>query len=139
MNNNELTTAPNLSVYNARVDLVEVRRDAQKYPRIEATEINEAREKMYSLVFAAYLYRGQEATPSTMRFVSNSLVAEILADKTFGLKKLSWLEIGMTIRSAVLNAGKEFYGVSVATLYGALVDYAKNEGHEAERKAKQRI
>lgn len=41
------------------------------------------------------------------------------------------------IRRAVLGGAKELYGVSVASLYSALVEYAKTEGHEADKKANQ--
>jgi len=89
------------------------------------------------MVYAAFLYRGQDATTTTIRFIANALVAEIKADTKFGLGSLSWEEIGRTIRLAVLGGGKEMYGVSVASLYAALVDYAKTEGHDADRRASQ--
>ena len=36
---------------------------------------------------------------------------------------------------AVLGGAKELYGVSIASLYSALVEYAKGEGHEASKRA----
>jgi len=39
--------------------------------------------------------------------------------------------VGMVIRNAVLGGGRELFGVSVSTLYAALLEYAKNEGHQA--------
>lgn len=126
-----------LAVYNRRVDLVEVRRDAVTFPRISATPKEEAVKKMIALVYAAFLYRGQEIVPEKVRFIASALVDEILADPHFGLPSLSWMEIGMVIRRAVLGGAKELYGVSVASLYSALVEYAKTEGHEASKKANQ--
>lgn len=126
-----------LAVYNRRVDLVEVRRDAVTFPRISATPKEEAVKKMIALVYAAFLYRGQEIVPEKVRFIASALVDEILADPHFGLPTLSWMEIGMVIRRAVLGGAKELYGVSVASLYSALVEYAKTEGHEASKKANQ--
>lgn len=126
-----------LAVYNRRVDLVEVRRDAVTFPRISATPKEEAVKKMIALVYAAFLYRGQEIVPEKVRFIASALVDEILADPHFGLPTLSWMEIGMVIRRAVLGGAKELYGVSVASLYSAMVEYAKTEGHEASKKANQ--
>ena len=126
-----------LAVYNRRVDLVEVRRDAVTFPRISATPKEEAVKKMIALVYAAFLYRGQEIVPEKVRFIASALVDEILADPHFGLPTISWMEIGMVIRRAVLGGAKELYGVSVASLYSALVEYAKTEAHEASKKANQ--
>lgn len=139
MNNNELTIAqaPTLVAYNPQVDLVDIRRSPEKFPRISATPRDEAIKKMVPLVFAAFLYRGQEASKDKITFIATTLVDEIMADPHFGLATLSWMEIGMVIRRAVLGGAKELYGVSVASLYSALVEYAKTEGHEASKKANQ--
>lgn len=137
MNNNEMTIAqaPSLVAYNPRVDLVEIRRDPVTYPRINATARPDAINRMVRLVFAAFLYRGQEPDPDKVTFIATALVDEIMADPHYGLFTLSWMEIGMVIRRAVLGGARELYGVSVATLYEALVDYAKGEGHDADKLA----
>lgn len=134
---NELTPikAADLAIFQPSVDLVQVRRDPVKYRRISADTKEVAVQKMLRIVYAAFLYRGQESNPQTMGFIAEALVNEIMADRKYGLQTLSWLEIGMAIRGAVLGEGKELYGVSVASLYAALVDYAKGEGHDASRAA----
>lgn len=129
--------APTLVQYNPKLDLVEIRRHPELYPRIKSTPDDEAVNKMTQMVYAAFLYRGQEATTTTIRFIANALVSEIKADPKYGLGSLSWEEIGRTIRLAVLGGGREMYGVSVASIYAALVEYAKTEGHDAERRAQQ--
>jgi hypothetical protein len=136
---NEITPAssPTLAEYNRKINLVEVRQHPEKFPRIAATPKDEAVDKMTRIVHAAFLYRGQSTTPSTIRFVANALVAEILNDDKYGLRSLSWEEIGRVIRNAVLGGAKELYGVNVASLYSALIDYAKTDGHEAERRAQK--
>ena len=137
MTNNELTaTQPTLVSYNPRVDLVQIRRHPETYPRIGTTPRAEAVAKMVPIVYAAFLYRGQETDDTKVAFISSALVDEIQADPQFGLRTLSWMEIGMVIRRAVLGGARELYGVSVASLYGALVDYARGEGHEADKLAK---
>ena len=136
---NEITAAssPTLAEYNRKIDLVEVRQHPERFPRIASTPKDEAVDKMTRIVHAAFLYRGQSTTPSTIRFVANALVAEILNDDKYGLRSLSWEEIGRVIRNAVLGGAKELYGVNVASLYSALIDYAKTDGHEAERRAQK--
>ena len=135
---NELTTAPTLVAYNTAVDLVEIRSNPALYPRISATPQDEAVKKMIPMVYAAFLYRGQDTTAEKVRFIATALVNEILADYRFGLRSLSWVEIGMVIRNAVLGGARELYGISVATIYSALIDYAKGEGHEAAKQAHAR-
>lgn len=137
--NNEvmIAQAPTLVEYNPGVDLVEVRRNPEKFPRISQTPREMAIKKMVPIVYAAFLYRGQDAVTEKIRFIATAMVDEIMADQHFGLSSLSWMEIGMVIRRAVLGGAKELYGVSVSTLYSALVEYAKTEGHEASKKAYQ--
>lgn len=138
MNNKELTTTSvggALAEYNAKLDLVAVRLDPVAFPRISATPKDRAVMKMARIVYASFLYRNQATTEAVVMFTAEALVDEILADFHFGLSTLSWAEIGMVIRRAVLGGGKELYGVSVASLYAALVDYAKTEGHDASAKA----
>lgn len=119
--------------YNPSVELVDIRLHPEIFPRIKDTPEDAAINRMVQLVFAAFLYRGQEAQPDKVRFIATALVQEINMDRRFGLPSLSWAEIGMVIRNAVLS--KDLYGVSVATLYSALVDYCRGEGHEAAKKA----
>ena len=137
--NNEVQIAqqqlPTLAEFSARLDLVAIRRDPVGFPRIKATPRPEAVARMSQIVYAAFLYRNQPTTKEALAFTATALVDEIMADAHFGLQSLSWKEIGMVIRRAVLGGAKELYGVSVSTLYAALVDYAKTEGHEAAKQA----
>lgn len=136
MSNNSIMPAPpTLARYNVKLNLVEVRRHPEKYPRIGTTDYPAAVSQMTEIVFAAAFYRGQDMDDKQIKFIAAALVSEILADTKLGLRTLSWLEIGRTIRAAVLGAGRDMFGVSVASLYAALVDYAKGEGHEADRRA----
>lgn len=119
--------------YTRPVDLVAVRQDPVSFPRVSSTPRDKAVQKMTKLVYAAYLYRNQEIVPEMVRFTATALVDEINADTRYGLRSISWAELGMVVRDAVL--ARDLYGISVASLYAALVDYAKTEGHEAARKA----
>ena len=140
MTNNELMTASaSLAVYNMpdQNQLVEIRRDPTKYPRIKATPHNQAVSAMEVLVFKAFVYRGQEVSAQTISRMADVLVSEIMADRTYSLGDLSWEEIGMVFRNAVLGNGREMYGVTIASLYQAITDYVKGPGTEAAKKAKQ--
>lgn len=137
-NNNETTPATraaNLALFNPAVDLVQIRLHPEIFPRVGKTAEDEAIAKMTPLVYGAFLYRGNDANGDTVRFIATALVREIMNDTKYGLKTLSWLEVGMVIRNAVLGGAKELFGVSVATLFSALIDYARNEGHEAAKLA----
>lgn len=138
MTNNEITIkmdSPSLVAYSPRVDLVAIRRDPVTFPRISSTPKEQAVARMAKIVYASFLYRNQQTTEAVVGFTAAALVDEIMNDTHFGLPALSWMEIGMVIRRAVLGGGKELYGVSVSSLYSALVDYAKTEGHEACKQA----
>ena len=54
-------------------------------------------------------------------------------DSHFGLKYISFAEIRRAVRNACLFS--EMYGVSVRTIYRAIVEYAKGEGTQAAREA----
>lgn len=136
MKTQELIPAANLAAYNAKVDLAVVRRDPDTYPRIGKTTQDEAVARMIPIVYGAVLYSGQEISRERLNFTATALVAEILSDTKYGLRFLSWFEIGMAIRDAVLGGSdRPLYGISVSTLYRALVDYARGEGHDAQRRA----
>lgn len=128
MTNNE---TPTLVAYNHSVDLTEIRLHPETYPRIGTTERTAAISKMVPMVYAAILYSGKDITKDRILYMATALVDEIMADNRFGLRHLSWEEIGMTIRNAVLGGAREMYVISVASIYSALIDYAKGEGHQA--------
>ena len=128
MTNNE---TPTLVAYNTTADLTEIRLHPELYPRVEATERTAAITKMVPMVYAAILYSGRDISKDRILYMATALVDEIMADNRFGLRHLSWEEIGMTIRNAVLGGAREMYGISVATIYAALIDYARGEGHQA--------
>lgn len=130
-NNNLPIHAANLALFNPGIDLVQIRLHPEKFPRVGTTSEDVAVAKMTPLVYGAFLYRGTDVSSETVSFIATALVREINNDRKYGLRELSWLEVGMVIRNAVLGGGRELFGVSVSTLYTALLEYAKNEGHQA--------
>lgn len=134
MNKNTLQDLE-LSTYNGKVNLVEVRSNPDKYPRFITTPKSEAIEHMTRYVLAACLYRAQEMHEDTLRFTATALVNEIISEDRYGMRALSWYEIGRAIRNAVLGDGREIRVVCVSSIYTALLDYVKNEGSVADSKA----
>lgn len=125
---------PDLIRYSVNLSPLELRRNPDRYPRIRTFSQEEAVSRMIAIVWAAALYRNQELADDKIRFIASTLVGEILSDTKYGMRNLSWEEIGLAIRAAVLGEGRELYGISVASLYGALIDYVKGEGHEADKR-----
>lgn len=121
---------------HGRVELEDCRRDAKRFPRLQSYPFEELYKKARNLVFAAALYRGQELEDEKVDFIALALCREILADRKWGLPHLTFEEMGYAIRAAVLEEGRQMMGISVASLYGALVDYAKGDGHAASERAR---
>lgn len=135
---NELTTQAynNLVAYNPKTSLVEVRLNPDKYPRIGKTNESQAFVLMKEIVVSAYMYRGQQADEEMVNFTSANLLAELTdPNNEYGTQHLSWFEIARAVKRGVLGLSKEMYGVSVASLYAAVINYIKTEGHEADKKA----
>lgn len=137
---NELTTQAynNLVAYNPKTSLVEVRLNPDKYPRIGKTNESQAFVLMKEIVVSAYMYRGQQADEEMVNFTTANLLAELTdPNNEYGTQHLSWFEIARAIKRGVLGLSKEMYGISVSSLYAAIIDYIKKEGLEAERKARE--
>lgn len=133
-----MSSSNTLAIYNPQVDLVTVRSLPEKFPRIGKTDRAAAVSRLVPIVYGALLYNNQDVTKDRLLFMAEAIYEEIMADNTYGLRFLSWMEIGMVVRRAVIGGAREMYGVSVSTILSALIDYAKTEGHEANAKAIQR-
>lgn len=110
---------------------VEMRRDADRFPRICRMAREDAVVQMLHVVEAAALYRGQRLDADELGFTAAALVDEILSDKRWGLPWISFAEIRTAVRTAVLE--KDMYGVNVSSIFRALVDYARGDGNAAAR------
>ena len=132
MSSNNTTT---LEPYSAKLDLVQVRLDRERFPRLSSFTQEESNSRMERIVFGAFLYKGQRLDMDVIRLTAKALVAELLNDDKYGLQELTWEEIGRTVRLAVLGEGPELYGVNVSSLYGAILHYVKTEGTDARKRA----
>ena len=124
----------NLTIQNnpGRATLLEMRADSTRYPRLKSVTREQAVYEMSKIVNQAFLYRGQEVVPTNTQFIATALVDELLADNQYGAANISFAEIQVVVKRAVLG-GTEMFGVSVATLYKVIMDYVKGEGHNNER------
>ena len=132
MNSNNTTT---LAPYSAKLDLVQVRLDRERFPRLSSFTPEESNSRMERIVFGAFLYKGQRLDMDVIRLTAKALVSELLNDDKYGLQELTWEEIGRAVRLAVLGEGPELYGVNVSSLYGAILHYVKTEGTDARKRA----
>ena len=138
--NQEPRNLPTLASYQARnVSLVELRRNQDLYPRLHSYTPEAAIQKMVPIVWAACLYRNQEMSDERLKFIAQTLYYELMLEPRWDMRQLTFNEIGIAIRAAVMGERGEFYTISVASLYRAVLDYARNEGHEADKRATQRI
>lgn len=126
---------------SASVTLMEMREDPQRFPRLRSYTIDQATYEMSKIVSQAFLYRGQAADATNIRFISNALVTELLDDQ-YGSKNLCFAEIQRVVKKAIL--GSEMFGISVSSLYKVILDYVKGEGarmcqevNERRRKASE--
>ena len=133
--NNEMTTTNHALVdFNpGRASLLEMRADSTKFPRIKSLPRDEAVFEMTKIVTQAFLYRGQAADVTTIQFISSSLVDELLADDKYGASSISFAEIQVVVKRAILG-GSEMFGISVASLYKVIMEFVKGEGHLNQQK-----
>lgn len=126
--NNELATIDN------NVSLVDLRMNPTRFPRLKNIPIELAYKQMFPIVAKAFLYKGQTLDNSNVQFIASSLVDELLQDDKYGAGYITIQEVARAVKNAVLH--DEMFGVSVATLYKAIINYCKNEGHQIEVQAK---
>ena len=118
--------------------LMEIRMDKKRFPRLCQYTREEAVYKISQIVLTAFQYRGQQADPQNIAFIASNLVDELAADLDgYGTKFITLEEISRVIKRAVLGQGKEMFGISFASLYSAIVDYCKGEGHEIEKQIQE--
>ena len=129
---NELTTQETGVVnYNpGRASLLEMRADADRFPRIKTLPREQVVDGLTRIVSQAFLYRGQTADKTNIQFVSSALADELLESED-GTRNLSLAEIQVIVKRAVLNTDMF---LSVSTLYKVIIAFVKGEGRENQNK-----
>lgn len=106
--------------------LLEMRADSKRFPRLYTIPRERAVYEMSKIVMQAFLYRGQAADSTTINFIASSLVDEIIANNPYGAASISFAELQVIVKRAVLK--EEMFGISVSSLYKVVADFAKGEG-----------
>lgn len=117
----------------ASYKLVEVRMDEKRFPRIAATPVEQAQLFTRQIVVSTFLVLGKVETPDNIDFIATTLYALIMQDDRYNARHLSWYEAGRAVRNAAVDG--ELYGISAATLFGAMLNYIRTEGKEVDRTA----
>lgn len=116
--------------------LMEIRMDKHRYPRLHEYSRPEAVERMTQIVLFAHQCRNQQADEINVQFMANNLVDELASDMDrIGTKNITFEEISRVVKRAVLS--RDMYGISFATLYSAIADYVKGEGHQIELRIRE--
>lgn len=132
----------NLTTYRPQdgpLDLVAVRMDSEKYPRIKAQPAQQVVTGLAQIVGAALTYTGRSLPEDDIQRMAAALYAELLQDyEGVGTANITLEEINYCVRRAVLGLGPEMYGINVSSIYRVVCDYALNEGRQAQESANNR-
>ena len=135
---NEMTPQSGLVNFNpGQASLLEMRADSTRFPRIKSMPREQAVFEMTKVVTQAFLYRGQAADVTTIQFISSALVDELLSDDKYGASSISFAEIQVVVKRAILG-GSEMFGLSVASIYKVIMDYVKGEGHLNQKQLQEK-
>lgn len=136
MTNNSLTT---YQQQDTALDLVAVRMDSAKYPRIKAIPAATSVTGIAKIIASALAYTGRQLAEQDVRFMAGSLLQELLQDYDgVGTANITLEELNYCVRRAVLGLGPEMYGINVASIYKIACDYCLNEGRQAQETANNR-
>jgi hypothetical protein len=120
----------------AGASLLEMRADAERFPRLCNIPVDQAYAQMIPIITQAFMYKGHHADDTTIKFIATTLVDELLADRQYGAGNISIGEIRYVIKRAILET--DIPAISVSTLYRVVLDYAKGEGNDLERQIRMR-
>lgn len=119
------------------VSLVDIRMDAQRFPRLRNIPVTQAVAQLCQIVAMAYTYTGRPVDDTRLGVVASALHAELMQDsRGIGTDNITVEEIGHAVRTAVLTAGDMY--ISIATLFNAICTYCTGEGHDAQVQADNR-
>lgn len=136
MMNNSLTA---YKPQDGPLDLVEVRMDSTKYPRIKNLPLSTSVTGIAQIIGSALAYTGRSVAEEDVRFMAAALHAELLQDHDgVGTANITLDELNYCVRRAVLGLGPEMYGINVASIYRIACDYCLNEGRQAQVSANNR-
>lgn len=138
VNENETEEMTNPTICSTREELspVQIRRDAQRFPRIKSYSEEDAMRLMSALIVKVYIYLGRKAPDrKDVSFLAKQVLYEIYRDLLgLGLKYITFAEVERAIIRKVIDNPENIFGISVSLLMSAINEYAKTEGTEAALK-----
>ena len=119
----------------ANVSPLEIRRDSVKYPRLHQYEKEDAIARLSDIVINAYLYTGRRADTAEVRFIASALYDELLSEDKYHAKYITLEEIERAVKKALFG-DKDLF-ISVVSLYKAIMDWIKVDGHQLDTQVRQ--
>lgn len=136
MTNNSIAT---YTPQDGPLDLVAVRMDSVKYPRLKSIPPQASVAGLAKIVGAALAYTGRVLPEEDIQRMAVALHAELLQDYDgVGTANITLDELNYCVRRAVLGLGPEMYGINVASIYKVACDYCLHEGKQAQESANSR-
>lgn len=121
------------------VTLVDIRMDADRFPRIKSLPVQQAVARLQQIVAMAYVYTGRSAEEAKLQMVASALYNELLADKKgLGTANITIEEVGHAVKDSILQADREDVYINIAFLYKSVCAYCLGEGHDAQQAAYRR-
>lgn len=128
-----------LTIRGEVFDLVEIRMDPNKYPRLKNLPPATAVSSIAEVIGGAVTYAGKQIPQEDIELMAASLLYELRQDHDgIGTANITVEEIGHCVRRALLGLGPEMYGINVVSLYKVICDYCLHEGRDAQVTANQR-
>lgn len=117
----------------AKISYLDIRRDAETYPRIGTMPKEAVISTLAAIIGQCTAFTGRELNEEVVAFNALNVYDLLIGDEErLGMKGLSLAEIAKVVRKAVLGGAKnEMYGINVASIYRAIADYCRTEGHMA--------
>lgn len=129
-----------ISVPPRTVSYLDIRRDTTTYPRIDAVPAEVAVAAITQIIYRATFNAApggfrEEGGDERIATMAAELYDICLEDYDgLGTHLLSFAEIARVIRAASVK--RDLYGISVRSLYDALLDYCQGEGRKASQQVK---
>lgn len=119
--------------------LVDVRTNAEKYPRFCQYLPEQRVSNMGKVILYAYTLYGQSVDNNKLMLMSQMLCDEVMNDADgYGLRYMTFEEMMYAVRKSLLSLDKEVYGVNIRSLYKVFATYARGEGKQAQEEANRR-
>ena len=119
----------------ANVSPLEIRRDSVKYPRLHQYEKEDAIARLSDIVINAYLYTGRRADTGEVRFIASALYEELMEKNSYNTRCIAIEEVERAVKKALFG-DKDLF-ISVVSLYKAIMDWIKVDGHQLDTQVRQ--